>query len=307
MHSGSQEAVARQHGARSSRQAVIFFTYLFDRSVQLLYRKLKTDLNGLADIFILAQHGTSIPDEHLGEVHFFNYERLRSMAAKVIGDKITPGNQHLAQLDFYGNHPGFDFYWFIEYDVVFTGNWATLLNEVQNDRADFLAAHIRSHAEEPLWPWWKTLDLPGCPLPKFEWLRSFVPVCRISRRGLRALDEHVKLGWSGHYEALIPCVIRSSSLAVADLGGAGKWTPRHRRHRFYSSYSLSGESMLAGTHRHRPPHYLPRLRRNTIFHPVKSLPLRSNSYPFYWGEFFLRIWVSSYYNLLSILAVFGRK
>jgi hypothetical protein len=280
---------------------------LFDHSIELRYRKLKSDLGKRAHIFILAQQGTSIPDEYSEETYFFDYNSLRSRAVRVNGDQIVPGNGHLVVLDFYESHPGFDYYWFIEYDVVFTGNWATLLDAVQNDRADLLAAHVRSLQEEPRWPWWETLDLPGCLLQRTAWLRAFLPIYRISREGLRVVNEHVKLGWSGHFEGLVPCAIGSASLSISDLGGAGTWTPNGRRHRFYSSFSsTAGASLNAGTHRHVPPHFFPRLRRNTIFHPVKassanwengvvqflkSLRLR---------ELLLRCAVSFRYNLLSL-------
>ena len=253
--------------------AVVLFTHLFDPSVAKRYLKLKDELGKLARIFILAARGTSIPPEYADETYFFDYDRLRSGAARVIGDKIIPGNVHLVQLDFYRHHPGFDYYWFIEYDVVFTGNWVTLLDAVKSDHADLLAAHTRSRAEEPGWPWWETLDLPGCALQPADWLRAFFPIYRISGRGFRAVDEHVKSGWTGHFEGLIPSVLRSAGLSISDFGGSGAWTPKERRHRFYSSVSFdSGRSLNAGTHRHKPSHLFPLLRRNTIFHPLKSGP-----------------------------------
>jgi hypothetical protein len=308
------EQAALGDRSRVGIEAVVFFTHLFDHSIELRYRKLKSDSGELAQIFILAPLGTSIPDQYSDETYFFDYDRMRSGAARVIGDQLIPGNVHLVALDFYRNHPGFDYYWFIEYDVVFTGNWATLLGAVQNDRADLLAAHIRSPAEEPGWPWWETLELPGCPLPQSDWLRAFFPVYRISREGLRAVDERVKLGWSGHFEGLIPCAIRTASLSISDLGGAGTWTPKDRRYRFYSSFSsTAGVSLNAGTHRHRPPHYFPRLRRNTIFHPVKvgSSEWKNGIVQFLKRhrvhELPVRCGVSLYYNLLSLWPVFRKK
>ena len=184
--------------SHSGIQAVVFFTHLFDHSIECRYQKLRLDLGEIAQIFILAPLGTSIPDQYLGQAYFFDYDSLRSGAARVNGDKIIPGNVHLVQLDFYRHHLGFNYYWFIEYDVVFTGDWAILFRAVWNDRADLLAAHVRSLTEEPGWPWWETLDLPGCSLSRSDWLRAFFPICRFSSQGLRIVDEYVKSGWSGH-------------------------------------------------------------------------------------------------------------
>ncbi|WP_167559013.1 DUF3405 domain-containing protein [Bradyrhizobium canariense] len=298
---------ARGLRSGTDKQAVAFFTHVFNPAIELRYRKLKEELGSRAQIFIFAPLGTSVPHQYLDETYFFDYDSLRSGAVRVNGDKIIPGNVHLAQLDFYRHHPGFDYYWFIEYDVVFTGDWATLLAAVENDPADLLAAHVRSLEEEPAWPWWETLELPGCSLSQAEWLRAFFPVYRISNDGLRSVDEHVKLGWSGHFEGLIPCIIRAASLSISDLGGSGRWTPQDRRHRFYSSFSSdAGVSLNAGTHRHRPPLQLPLVRRNTIFHPVKagSAEQKKGVVEFvkhqYLRELPVRCAISLYYNLLSL-------
>jgi hypothetical protein len=298
----------------SGIQAVVFFTHLFDRSIERRYQKLKSDLGEMAHMFILAPLGTSIPNQYSGETYFFDYDRLRSGAARVNGDQLIPGNEHLVALDFYRHHSEFDYYWFIEYDVVFTGNWAKLFGAVQDDRADLLAAHVRSVVEEPAWPWWGTLDLPGSPLPRSDWMRAFFPVYRISRGGLRSVDERVRLGWSGHFEGLIPCAICSASLSISDLGGDGRWTPKDRRFRFYSSFSSdAGVSLNAGTHRHRPSHQFLRLRRDTIYHPVKAGSFnRGNGMVQFLKrqhlrELPMRCAVSLYYNLLCLWPVFRKR
>jgi len=287
------------------QQACAFFTHIFDLSIERRYRKLRADLDGRVQSFILAQVNTPVSCDFLAEVHFFDYDRLRSGARRVIGNHVVPGNEHLVVLDFYRNYPGFEYYWFIEYDVVFTGNWAVLIDAVQEDSVDLLAGHIRSLHEEPEWAWWETLDLPGCSLPRSDWLRTFGPIYRISRHGLQVLNDHVKMGWSGHFEGLIPCVMRSASLSIGDLGGTGLWTPKQRRHQFYSSFSSAAGFLNAGTLRARPAHYLPRLRRNTIFHPVKNrvdvgevvrglLSMRHS-----WRKYCIHCVVSFYYTLLS--------
>ena len=259
------------HTDGGNRVAVAFLTHLFDEEIESRYRKLKSDLSRVASVFILAPLGTSVPSKYSEEAYLFDYAQLRLEASCVIGQDLLPGNVHLVALDFFSHHRDFEYYWFIEYDVVFSGNWATLFAGVLDDPADLLAAHVRSLAEEPRWPWWSTLHFPDTALPQPLWLRAFFPVYRISRGGLRAVSERVKLGWSGHFEALIPCAIASATLSISDLGGSGTRTPAERRHLFYSSFSSNaGESLNAGTLRHRPAHIFPLLRSNTIYHPIKA-------------------------------------
>lgn len=293
-------------------QVVAFFTHLFDDEIESRYLKLKSDLEGVAEVLIFSQAGTRIPERYRDRTYFFDYEGIRSAAKRVIGDQLLPGNVHLVELDFYRNHPGFDYYWFIEFDVVFSGNWATLFRAVRDDRADLLAGHVRGFQQERKWPWWETLDLPGCPLSQAEWVRAFFPVYRISTAGFQAVDKWVKRGWTGHFEGLIPCAIRSESLSISDLGGTGPWTPRERRHRFYSSFSWDGGGTLAaGTLRHRPPQGSLRLRRDTIFHPVKAISRERNRGPVQYARdlyhLAIRGLVSLRFNGLFFLATLRTK
>jgi len=297
------------HDSKSPQQALAFFTHIYNSQIERRYRKLTIELGERVHPFILAEVGTPIPKNRLGETHFFDFNRLRS-GVNTFGDRVIPGNEHLVALDFYRNYPGFEYYWFIEYDVVFSGNWAVLLDAVRNDSSDLLAGHIRSLPEEPKWVWWDSLNIPDGALPRSSWLRAFCPVYRISRQGLKAVEDCVRAGWTGHFEALIPTAIRSASLSISDIGGDGARTPGERRHRFYSSRSFNaGASHRAGTLRHRPTHAF-RLRRNAIFHPVKPSSWTSQDKTLNVSSVqgaLLRCLVSSHYNLLCLWSLFDRK
>jgi hypothetical protein len=93
------ERAAPGNRSRAGIEAVVFFTHLFDHSIERRYLKLKSDLGKLAQIFILAPLGSAIPHEYLDETYFFDYNRLRSGAAQVIGDQLLPGNVHLVAID----------------------------------------------------------------------------------------------------------------------------------------------------------------------------------------------------------------
>lgn len=251
------------------KTAVVFITHRFDAELERRYAKLKRESPEGAAVFLMAEKGAPIPAALAAERHEFEFSRLRTRAAKVIGDRLVPGNVHLAFLDFYEAHPGFDHYWFIEYDVVFSGNWRALFDALSADASDLVAGNVRALAGEPAWFWWPFMDFPGGP-DKAAWVRSFFPLCRISRAALDAVGSRVKQGWTGHHEGMIPTAVLAAGLRVADMGGDGPWTPEDRRHRFYTSVSTEEGEMLLGTLRAAPPHFLPYLLRDTIYHPVKA-------------------------------------
>ncbi len=250
------------------KTCVCFITHSFSPELRRRFETLRRQAPAGAEVRILAQKGSGIPDELLPITSFFEFARLRERAVRVIGDRLVPGNVHLAFLHFRDAEPGFDEYWFIEYDVVFNGDWRTLFDETAGDRADLIASEIRAESDAPGWYWWPTLDFPGrAPGPL---VRAFFPLCRISGRALDVVARRVKDRWSGHQEGLITTALIDEGLAVSDIGGDGPWTPASRRHRFYVGVSTSDSEMLLGTFRCAPPHFLPPLIPDALYHPVKE-------------------------------------
>ncbi len=250
------------------KTCVCFITHSFSPELRRRFETLRRQAPAGADVRILAEKGSEVPPELLPITTFFEFARLRERPAKVIGDRLVPGNVHLAFLHFRDVEPGYDEYWFIEYDVLFSGDWRTLFDAVTGDRADLIAGEIRSETEVPGWYWWRTLDFPGrAPGPR---VRGFFPMCRISGRALDAVARRVKDRWTGHHEGLIPTALLDAGLTLSDVGGEGSWTPAERRGRFYVGVSTDECEMLLGTYRCAPPHFGPRLIPDQIYHPVKE-------------------------------------
>jgi hypothetical protein len=253
------------------QSAIVFFSHRFDAEVRARYDELRRSCAGRDAIcFILAQVGTSVPEDLLAETHFFDFSAAAACSPRLFGDSLVPGNLHIPCLDFHAAHPGFRFYWFIEYDVVFSGDWRDFFDAFSDDTSDLVAAHVRTHAEEPHWCWWSSLALPEPNGQRGDWLRAFLPIHRLSRAGFEALADRVRAGWSGHFEGLIPTALASASLRISDIGGDGPFVPEERKNRFYTSFSCCDGSLLGfGTFRFRPVHRSPRAATRLLYHPVK--------------------------------------
>jgi hypothetical protein len=279
----------------TSPVAVVFQTHRFEACLEARYLALKAACPDGFRPFLLAEIGTPVPGEYRAETHYFDYTFL-STGLRTLANAIVPGSGYLVMLDFWRTHPGFASYWFIEYDVVFNGDWEIFLETFRDNPADLLACHIRRARDEPDWCWWSYQEMPGRNLPAGEMLRAFIPICRCSHRGLAELDRRVKGGWSGHAEALVPSVMQDAGFTLEDIGGAGPFTPPLRRNLFYTSFSCSrGQLTAVGTMRYVPSHPPVFAKRGFLYHPVKP------------GAHILRRWPASFMCVLDLLSRHPRR
>lgn len=173
--------------------------------------------------------------------------------------KVTPGSTHFPLMEFFSKFPDYDYYWLIEGDVKFSGNWERFFLRFVESEADFLACHIRQYADEPGWYWWPMFSHPKEEIQMSERVASFNPIYRISRRALIYLDEKHREGWCGHFEVLIPTLLLHGGFQLRDIGGRGQFVVPGEKNRFYTKK----------TFRHAPPFRRVGWRKNKLYHPVK--------------------------------------
>jgi hypothetical protein len=249
---------------------IVFLAHVLDAEIEQRFFKFKQECSDICDIVVLAEQGSEIPASIAPFAHFFNFSALKRMANSVIGTGTVLGNCHLRSIDFYNRFPNYRFYWFVEYDVVYTGRWSDFLSSFADDPSDLLASHVRRLADEPDWFWRESFSPGTDSFAKDEWVLAFLPVHRISRRGLEAVARKVREGWVGHFEVLLPSALSRCGLRIFDMGGSGAWTPKERVLRHYVDWR-AGRHYLhgAGTLRYRPA-IRTRLIKNMLYHPCKT-------------------------------------
>jgi len=258
------------------KTAILFFTHLFTPGILAAFEKLRRESSAFGDLFILCENKSRPPKYLQGLCKTFDIRELAARYPQIPHASVIPGNTHLAFCHFSERHPDYDTIWFIEYDVRFSGSWSRFFAHHHASPSDLLACHLRTHAEEPQWCWWPTLTDNRGPLPPEQRLRSFLPICRISRRALRMVSKRLQEGWTGHCEALLPTVLALGGLLIEDLGGTGSFTRETNRGSWYTSPSSDDGGLRdSGTHRFRPPHQTWGEEPEMIYHPVKRerLPL----------------------------------
>ena len=257
------------------RNAILFSSHLLDEVVLSRINKLRSEVPAGFEVYFffdeaklrkkdVLRHAGAPALEH-GNDSWMTYKK----ANRYFTTKI-PGNEDGMLLGAFHRMPKYDYYWYLEYDVVYSGNWKDFFAEFDENNADMLSTNISCHDEIPDWPLWKSVDLPpDLDLPRSSWLRSFNPILRLSHHGMEVLTEECRKGWKGHSEAVMPTALLQRGLSIEDFGGSGEFTPPERKHRHYRSNRLDN-SLAPGTFIFRPAMTAPGDERRMLWHPVKD-------------------------------------
>lgn len=266
--------------------AVVFVTHRADPTVLARYLRLRSTIGPHRRSYLLCDGSadTDIPDMTralLGDdLLTFRPSELASMPypAKA-GDadfQVVPGNCDLIWLWFLRERPEHDRYWFVEYDVEFTGSWTTLFRHFTDSSSDLLSTTIRRYQLDPDWPHWSTLTVPTH-VELSSSIRSFLPVARLSYEAGRALDRAYRRGWGGHQEVVAPTALHHLGLEVEDIGGDGPFVQTGNTNRFYTN-TPSREGLYPGTFVYRPKRRDAGIMAHKLWHPVKPTAGRLSSW-----------------------------
>ncbi|MDD4637480.1 MAG: DUF3405 domain-containing protein [Bacteroidales bacterium] len=260
----------------SHKIVILYTTHFVDSFTLSQYRKLKEETSDHADVVFLVQTDMleeDIPDDIV--YYPFSLECLNELGYKPISESIVPGSAHFSFLQFYKDYPNYEYYWNVEYDVVFSGNWHTFFDAFSDIDTDYIASHIHSYAEKSaeensLWPWWKTFCLVDIDLKQEEYLKAFNPVYRLSNRAIAMLDKVQSAGNMGHHEVMIPTMVHYNKFSIGEMGGSGRFVLPGFQGLFYTD-SLEEVCYRPSTMRFRPV-YSNRQEitlSNKLYHPVK--------------------------------------
>ncbi|ABA89533.2 hypothetical protein Pcar_2294 [Syntrophotalea carbinolica DSM 2380] len=251
------------------KQVFLFLTHLTDRQSNAELSRIKKAVPEGSEVFMLFHcHGHKQPS-FTGNIHKFTDRDLEEIGFPMLSETIVPGSGHFPVMAFRRQYPEYAFYWVIEYDVRFRGNWEKFFTYYQASQADLLTCHIRNYHEEPDWCWWK-LRHPDKEIPLQQRYRSFNPIYRISANALDFIDRMHREQWTGHYEELVPTLLFHNGYQLQDIGGTGSFVKKGDRNRFYIDSPESRRGRLKkGTMRFRPSFTRPGWRWNKLYHPVK--------------------------------------
>jgi len=256
--------------------AVLYLSHLISDSFFDRYHKLVKEIGRQYDVYWVFQTDNGISGEPLKEkgvnVFGFNLDGLNKLNYSPLYERIF-GSEHFITAFFSKEHPEYDYYWVIEYDVVFSGNWNTFFSAFAANDSDLLSSHIAVHDDSNCnWPWWASLSFEeeDKVLPE-NYAKSFNPVYRISKRALGFLDDYLQKECNkGYFEVVFTTALYNHGFKIQDFGGTGAFVPEGFRNRFY----IQGEGIHNGTMRWQPEFTLEEIDalgiKDKLFHPIKK-------------------------------------
>ena len=173
---------------KKKRNVILFATHLDNAYVRHQIDKLKSEVEN-ADLYVMyqadackGQFGNDI------QTYPFTIDSLDALNYNPIAETIIPGSSHFSVLQFFRDHPEYEFYWNVEYDVCFNGDWNMFFSVYEGIGDDFIASHIQTYEENPGWDHWDMMELENLVIDKHDFIKSFNPIYRISNRALLFLD-----------------------------------------------------------------------------------------------------------------------
>lgn len=257
-----------------SKTAVLFVSHIISDVIIDRYRKIRNSLSALLYdvIWIVADNEISLatlPNDILA-VRYTSAD-INRMRYLPITNRLIPGSPHFIPLRFFCENNQYLHYWFIEYDVVYTGIWQNLIFDCDTNLGDydFLSCHVERFGDANRnWPWWYSGN--NCGYKLEDCIKGFNPICRYSSSALACLDKHQRKGFSAHSEVMITSCLYHHGLKIGDIGGVGEFTPKG----YLNKYYIKDDGVNNGTMRWRPAFAKEEVEAHglngKLYHPVKN-------------------------------------
>lgn len=250
-------------------QCFVFRTHKIDPLHQTLIREYAKDLSDYADMVVnlninskeprpqmLLQYWKTFCDQEKIKLTIFVDNELKKRYPFYQGGWL---HSQYSFTETYRQLQGYDYYWFVEYDVRISGSIKEILQHHEKNQADILATHIASYSKCKDWYWWKERCKIDVPI-NLRW-KFFVALSRYSSRLLQKLEQAVKTQYAV-VESLVSTVcvqhFGPSSLQELDrrfwmepYGPTIRWQPN-----FWNAH-------------HYQQVVKPTLKKNMVYHPVK--------------------------------------
>ena len=129
---------------------------------------------------------------------------------------------HLRMLNFYVDHPNYDYYWFFDDDIKMD-DWELFFNSFKNEEADFLTYFMFKNYDVETQPdvpvidsrtlsgleWFKRFPGSDANLPSdmTKLVGSFFPTTRFSNRALKTILEYTNNGYHAYHEGMVPTIL----------------------------------------------------------------------------------------------------
>lgn len=256
----------------TKENVVLFLTDKWNKNVLKNYNQLQEVSRTDREVYLIYHNTKKRIPRVLKKLDPFIFDNsiLQGLGYKPITTSLVPGSNHFPLLKFYLENPNYHYYWNIEDDVCYNGEWENFFDFFTNTPidSDFLSCNVQDYNDQPSWYWWNTIAHPTKQIPQTLKVRSFNPIYRLSNRALKYLHEKLSEGWAGHHEIVIPTLLKNAGFLINDFGGKGKYVIPGCTNKFYIP-PLNDEDLDFGTVRFRPFICKEEINKTFLYHPVK--------------------------------------
>lgn len=251
------------------KHAILFKTHFLNDKIIREYNNLTSHCDSkYYDVFLLYDNSKNDFKPARGMKYFlFNEEDLRKLgpdkendlpqkdgSGVVLESKFQWIHADYPPVVFYNKNTEYQYYWQIEFDVRFNGNWNKFFDFYKDSDADFVSAQIKTKAEYPTWGGWGSHNL------KVEddvLLESPFPLVRYSNRALQLLGKEFKSGKEGYCEVITPTILNIHNYKILGID-----------EKFYSDKTFQ-VLYLMSEYVYSFLKILP-WNKNKLFHPIKD-------------------------------------
>ena len=263
--------LAERENVETEKDILLFVVHFLTDSLLERFMRVAEGFRSFGDAFIVYCGEISEQEKEIcarlgAKLITIGEDHVNSLCYSPIEETIIPGSNHFLLMWVFSRLPYYRNYWNVEYDVDFSGEWETFFKTHSPRQADFISCRVKTIAEMPEWYWWYSFKPLTDEIPRENFMNSFNPIYRISRRALQALDRYLKEGNEGHHEVLIPTFLNHAGFKVSDFGGNGSFVDDGFKD---SAYVTSGQY---SSMRYRPAVDPNRemTEKDKLYHPVKE-------------------------------------
>jgi hypothetical protein len=235
--------------SKNSSQAFVFLSHKSSDDIVNCFNSIKKSTVDIGDSFFLFHDKGTVP-ENIKVLNplIFSENVLTELKYTPITNGLIPGSGHFPLFKFFLNYPDYKYYWYIENDVRFNGDWRSFFDTFSSIQKDLIAFDIRRFIDEPDWYWWNSLKT-DTEIPQSDLRASFNVICRISNPAMKFIHKKLLSGCKGHHEVLIPTLLNNAGYTIVDFTDICDY--------------FSRETV-------RPtPHFLIMDKLNKLYHPIK--------------------------------------
>lgn len=228
-----------------NRTVILYCCHFWSREIENEFLRLKKCCDKYFDV-VLSYDCSSQQDRSPDDFskHLFTVDQIRKKGYPFHEQKGIWYNIDYPILDYYTRNSQYDFYWRIEYDVRFGGDWSDFFRHFTDNRADLLGTYFKTYQDQPDWHWWDKMNLKT----DHNNLRGiFFPIARFSKRSLAFLDDKYRKGAAGYCELIVPTLLNMERMNIEDIGK-----------KFYDLFTFNYDGMVIR-------------KKGKLHHPVKKI------------------------------------